>query len=351
MSVLVLGGTGAIGTHTVEILDKRGINTTVTSRKSIDSVGNVDYIKGNARDLEFLKSLLDRKWEAIVDFMVYSNEEFAERVDMLLASTNQYVFLSSARVYADSSDNLTEESPRLLDVSKDEKFVNSSEYSLKKAQQEDILKSKDTENWTIVRPYITYSENRLQLGVLEKEDWLYRVLKGRKIIFSEDLRNKLTTVTYGLDVSLGIASLILAKDAKGQVFHITSNKSITWGEVIEVYLDVLSKHLGYTPQIVFQNLGNFVKLKSRYQVIYDRMYHRKFDNSKIAKFVDINSFTDYQVGLSQCLEKFLKNGNFNKINWKAEARKDRLGNERTPLGEIAGIKQKLKYLFYRYIYN
>ena len=72
---------------------------------------------------------------------------------------------------------------RLLDVSHDSIYLKTDEYALAKARQEDILRKSGKNNWTIIRPYITYSESRLQLGVLEKEAWLYRALKGFQEMF------------------------------------------------------------------------------------------------------------------------------------------------------------------------
>ena len=56
-------------------------------------------------------------------------------------------------------------------------------------------------NWTIIRPYITFSDARLQLSCLEKEYWLKRVLDNKPIVFSKDLANKTTTFTCGNDVA------------------------------------------------------------------------------------------------------------------------------------------------------
>ena len=162
--------------------------------------------------------------------MVYTTAGFKERVNYLLDATTQYVFLSSARVYADSEQPITETSPRLLDISQDEEFLSTDEYSLSKARQEDILRNSGRNNWTIIRPYITYSENRLQLGVLEKEEWLYRAIHGRTIVFSIDINTKLTTLTYGLDVAKGITAIIGKPNTLGGIFHITLEESITWSE-------------------------------------------------------------------------------------------------------------------------
>lgn len=74
-------------------------------------------------------------------------------------------------------------------------YVQSDEYAIAKAKQEDILRNSDFKNWTIVRPYITYSDERLQLGFFEKELWLYRAIKGKTIIFPSDIYEKTTTLT------------------------------------------------------------------------------------------------------------------------------------------------------------
>ena len=53
--------------------------------------------------------------------------------------------------------------------------------------EENLLFNSEKNNFTIIRPTITYNTQRLQLGVLEKENWLYRALHGRAIVFSDDV--------------------------------------------------------------------------------------------------------------------------------------------------------------------
>lgn len=350
MKVLVLGGTGAMGMHLVQMLANNEIETFVTSRKVQSSEKNIHYIQGNAHDMEFLLTVLPERWDAIVDFMVYSTSDFKDRVNVLLNATSQYIFLSSARVYADSEQPITENSPRLLDVSRDMDFLSTDEYSLAKARQEDILKNSGRNNWTIIRPYITYSEDRLQLGVLEKEEWLYRALKGRTIVFSVDINSKLTTLTYGYDVSRGIMAVIGNIKTLGETYHITTNESISWYKVCEIYLNVLEKHLGRKPKVILQNLNDFIECKpAEFQIKYDRLFSRQFDNSKIVQYFNTDSFVKPEIGIERCLVEFLESPQFERINWKLEALKDRQTKEHTSFREISGIKHKLKYLLFRYL--
>jgi len=350
VNILVLGGTGAMGQPLVRQLATAN-DVYVTTRRDLSQPegSRITYIKGNAKDLTFLASALkSRHWDAIVDFMVWTSE-FPQVLPLMLESTDQYVFISSARVYAQSDELITEETPRLLDVSEDQEYLSTNEYALAKAREEDMLFRSGRNNFTIVRPTITYNTNKLQLGVFEKEMWLYRALHGRSIVFSEDIADKLTTMTLGDDVATGIASLVGQKDALGEAFHITYPKSLLWREVLDIYLSVLEKHLGQKPRVVLTKKSTNLNFKQRiYQVIYCRYFNRTFDNSKIARYCDVESFTSPQVGLTRCLEQFLKTPVFKKIDWLLEAINDRAANERTPLSEIPTLNEKVYYLIYRY---
>lgn len=349
--VLVLGGTGAMGVPLVNQLMKTD-NVYVTTRRSITSNINntVKYIKGNAKHLEFLKEILSqRHWDAIVDFMVWSGAEFEQVVPMMLEATGQYVFISSVRVYAQNENPISEDSPRLLDVSTDLDYLKTNEYALAKAREEDLLLKSGKKNFTIVRPTITYNNDRLQLGVFEKENWLYRVLHGRSIVFSNDIADKITTMTHGDDVAKGIASIVGKENAKGEVYNITSQSSLRWSDVMEIYLSVLERYIGHRPNVVMTDKTTNLQFKDRkYQVIYCRYFNRSFDNSKINFFCNTDNFIAPQEGLANCLQQFLLSPKFSWIDWKLEGINDRVAGEKTPLGEIEGISNKLYYLAYRY---
>lgn len=348
MEILVLGGTGAMGVHIVEILSQRGDAVYVTSRRKHPSLKNVTFISGNAHDDSFLKDVLARRrWDAIIDFMVYRTAEFKRRIPYLLAATAQYVFLSSSRVYAGSTVPITEGAPRLTDVLQDKKYLATDEYALTKARQEDALCSKSQKNWTIVRPYITYSEIRLQLGVLEKELWLSRALCGQTIIFSKDIGDRMTTLTYGYDVARGIVALIGSEKALGEAFHITCDQPIRWNEVLNIYLDTLESKMGRRPEVIMLDKSPFITP----QVEYDRYYDRIFNNKKISAFIDPTNFTAPQVGLPQCIEKFLEKPVFTDPGIIGIVRMgifDHISRDRTPFSYYSGIERKAAYLLSRH---
>lgn len=353
MIILVLGGTGAMGVPLVKKLAEQGNEIYVTTRKTRKSdYVNVHYIQGDAHNLNFIMTLLNSDYDIIVDFMVYCTQEFKERVQIFLNSTKQYIYFSSSRVYAESEQPLNENSDRLLDSCTDKEYLETDEYALTKARQENLLFREKLRNWTIVRPYITYNNERLQLGIYEKEDWLYRALKGRPIVFSEDIAEKKTSLTYGLDVADVVIKLIGNTNAYGQVFNIVCNQSLTWREILKIYCRVIAEVTGTFPKVCMvetaektEAFGNPAQLR------FDRLYNREFDNQKIEKLLGEKiQYSSIEDGLTKCLKEFIKdNHEFRQINWRWEAKKDRMSKSRTPFKEINGGKNKIKYIFYRYL--
>ena len=346
-NILILGGTGAMGSHLCQILSSGG-KVYVTTRGNRQDSNGISYLTGNAHDDKFLSTVLKKcSWDVIVDFMIYNTDEFRHRVEQLLQSAGQYVYLSSARVYADSKTLITEDSPRLLDVCKDQEYLTTDEYALTKARQEDILWQSGKLNWTIIRPYVTFSEARLQLSPVEKECWLWGALHDKSILFSEDLADKYTTLTYGYDVARGIASLLGKSNSLGQVFHITSEESYKWGEILNLYLNVIEQKTGYRPKVKMLDRWQPIIGGGATQVKYDRLYNRRFDNSKINKFIEVSTFKKTIPALTECLSSFIDNPHYNQVYWGLEAKRDRLIGEWTKISEITGVKQKIKYLLIR----
>lgn len=351
LRILLLGGTGAMGRHLAQILTSAGMAVTVTTRREYPDDGQIRYVRGDAHDMAFLRPLLAEHFDAIVDFMVYATTEFEFRYCEMLAATSQYVFLSSARVYAGSRNPITEDSPRLLDVCKDKEYLNTDEYALTKARQEDLLCGSGYRNWTIIRPYITFSEIRLQLGVLEKEQWLWRALHRRTIVFSKDIAGHYTTMTYGLNVAEGMAALIGQSTACGEVFHITGTEACLWSEILEIYVEVLAEITGQRPKVLLLDQAvNLRYSRTQYQVCYDRLYDRRFDNSKIGRYWDVSLFLAVREGLKSCMREFVRHPRFDTISARREALYDRMTGEWAKPREMSSFKEWVKYLIYRIVY-
>lgn len=353
MNILLLGGTGAMGVALTKILSDQNHNVYVTSRKERKSedTERVHYLHGNAHDFGFITNVLkDKFWDAVIDFMSYSTSTFEERIELFLNNTTQYIYISSARVYAESHQLITEQSNRLLDTSTDYEYLQTDEYALAKARQENLLFNSMKSNWTIIRPSVTYNSNRFQLGVLEKEHWLYRALHGRTIVFSKDIGCKFTALTSGYDVAKGIAAIIGKEDALRKCFHITDPNSYTWNDILEVYLDIIQELTGRRPGVrMTEKTSCFDIGWNKYQIIYCRYYNRMFDNTAISKFTDINNFSNIRSGLRVAIKEFLNRPSYGEMNWRLEAINDKICHEHTALSEICSAKGKVQYCLYRYL--
>ena len=348
MKVLVLGGTGAMGVPLVELLNKEH-NVFVTSRSVRKNYGNVRFIHGNARETSFIKNILKEHYDVIFDFSVCSTENFKERAAIFLSATEQYFFLSSSRVYANLEIPLTESSPRLLDSCRDSQYLCTDEYALAKAREENILMNSGKNNWTIIRPYITYNSERLQLGVYEKENWLNRVLDGKTVIFPKDIAEKQTSLTYGFDVSKAMVKLMGNPKAFGEIFQVATDQSIKWNEVLTIYSNILEKECGVKVKVKYvENSETLQKVWNPYQIKYDRMLNRTFDSSKLYRTVGVFSYTDVYEGLSGCLLHFLKEPNWLNKNLDYEIWSDKQAKEWTSISQIQGIKRKIYYVRQRY---
>lgn len=354
MRVLVLGGTGAMGEPLVRMLAERGDEVYVTSRRKREDKGNVHYIQGDAHDLSFIKQELSKNYDAIVDFMIYSTDDFRDRSKIYLQSTGQYMFLNSARVYAESKEAITENSARLLDVCKDEEYLKTDEYALAKARSENVLFESEYKNWTIIRPYITYNTRRLQLSGLELGTWLTAVLSGRPLVLPKDVGMHQTTMTHGDDVAQAMAALIGNNKSFGEAFHITGNDYMKWREVAEVYKNVLEEDTGHTVEIYEPEASKklSVIMGNATQIKYDRTYDRVFDNAKLLSVcVEEFDFTHMRGGLRQCLTNYLKLPEalkFNTHNLRYYAWLDKSIGKKCSPQDMEGTKDKLKYFGYYY---
>ena len=349
MKILILGGTGAMGVPLVNILSgdvNNYIFVSSRSKRINEKNSNVQYLTGDAKNPSFFSELMNDSFDVIIDFMSYTTDDFHNRFEMLLNKTGQYFFISSARCFAESKDKITEESERLIEVCKDEEYLATDEYALAKGREENILFNSGKNNYTIIRPYITYNSYRFQLGVYEKETWLKRALENKTILFPSDMARKYTTLTSGVDVAYLMSQLVGNDNAKGQVFNIVTDESYTWEDILQQYIYIINEIVGFKPKVEY--IDNSIELSrfkgSKYQILYDRLFDRKFDNNKIKRYCGDYKFKNTFDGLRDDLIEFCKNPQWRQVNGRFEGWYDRKTRSYTKLSEIGGVRNKLAYI-------
>jgi nucleoside-diphosphate-sugar epimerase len=305
---LVLGGTGAMGVYLVPELASLGYEVHVVSMDDVLSDDpRISYVRADAKSIDYLTDLLKDRYDVIVDFMLYSTEQFRERHDILLRNTDHYIFLSSYRIYDGCEIPITEDTPRLLDASDNAEFLATEDYSLTKARQEDILQSSGYDNWTIVRPAITYSKRRFQLVTLEAHLVVARALKGLPIVLPKEARSVQATMSWAGDVAKLMSRLILNPAAYLECFTLATAEHRTWGEIAEYYREIIDL------ECVWADTEDYLRIMggskaAGYQLAYDRLFDRVVDNSKVLRVTGLeqSGFMPLRRGLEKELSALPK---------------------------------------------
>ena len=151
MKVLVIGGTGLVGTTLVEMLCKEGHDVIVTSRGRTQPhlKQNIPVIKINRKDtLGFRRHFRGMHFDAIYDCIAFTPRDVILIAELFQKPT-RYIFLSTAAVYGElTSRNILETHPP--------NPIDWHDYGRNKSlAEQEILKFPHL-HYTIIRPTIVY---------------------------------------------------------------------------------------------------------------------------------------------------------------------------------------------------
>ena len=135
----------------------------------------------------------------------------------------------------------------------------------------------------------------------------------------------------------GISTLIGKKETLGEVYHITSPKTLTWGEVAEIYdktiYRITGSNLKY--QITKNDIFSHFGIQDP-QIKYDRIYTRIFNNEKIGNYINVETFTTPYEGLQQCIADYIKaKETIYNVDWYKQALMDRVTGDKAMREEFA----------------
>ncbi|MCQ2445301.1 MAG: hypothetical protein MJ141_00255 [Clostridia bacterium] len=305
--VLLIAGAGTLGSYTSQELLKMGYLVDVIALEKLVSYNaNLTYICARVDDALLKELFAAQHYDAIVDFIHYSDTKaYQSRAKLLLENTDQLVFLSSYRIYANKEVPVRETSPRLIDVYDDPYMMENEGYGVPKAINEDFLRASGYKNWTIIRPLISFSHFRLDLVTLGAPYLLFRAKAGKKTLLPKDAKNMTAGVGWAGNIGKMIARLIGNEKAFGEAFTLGTGENLTWGEVADIYTEVTGLEFvwvdtkDYLENATANQYGNYCILN------YDRLWDRKIDNSKLLNatgltmkdFVGIKDALIYELGV------------------------------------------------------
>ncbi len=300
--ILLIGGTGTMGDYLSEMLLKMGYKVDIITVDFRVDKENLKHYFIDAMDDQKLSEILENKYDAIVDFLYYTSSKFISRMDLLLSNTNHYIAFSSYRVYAESKERLTEQSPRLLETVKDKEFLESDDYAQAKCRIEDAIRASSYKNWTILRPTIVYGHTRRPL-VNWTDNQIFCAEMKRQIVLPKDAMKKKITLIWGKDAANMISKLIFNPKAFMETFIVGTAETITWQDVLDCYTETIGLEAVFTDTetVIDIQAGKENKERrnaTRWALQYDRLIDRSIDNSKILE----------ATGIKQCELAPIKEG-------------------------------------------
>ena len=292
---LLIAGAGTLGGSTYPELVRLGWHVDVVSFEDFASVTpRLGFYKARA-DVEWLRGFFagHGRYDAVVDFVHVKDltpdlAELKPRMDLIRANTDQYVYLSSYRTYANVDSLVTEDSPQWLDVTKDEKFLAEDDYAIPKARAERYLRSLGEKNWTIVRPIISFTHYRLDLVTVGAYAILYRTRAGKPIPLPAEVRDKHCGVTWGGNTGLQIAHLLGKEDALGEAFTLGTDEGLVWGDVARFYEDLAGAVFRWIPAEDYLSIATSNDYMERQMIYTDRILDRRVDFSKMLRVTGLD---------------------------------------------------------------
>lgn len=354
MKVLLLGGSGTLSKAVLEESIARGYALTIMNRgrKSIKAPVGVEHLVCDVKNEEALKDILSgRYFDVVVDFVSRKAPETEKLYSIFNGICKQYIFISTACVYRRNLEDMPikEDSPK--------PNLNWS-YNVEKFECEEILKklSKDSKTYyTIVRPYITYDNERIPFGIAPEYKYhrtiIERIKSGKPMFIWGDGQT-MTTSTYVSEFAVGLVGLFLNDKARNEDFHITSSMSYP---VIDV-LTLLYEKLGQTPQIVHLTNEELAEWLPQYKsmLLGDRALPAVFDNSKIKGVVpNYSSQITISNGIDRVIEYYCSLKSF-VYDYEYEGRIDRMISRqgvKCHFVDYPGttIKNRFIYYIFRYL--
>lgn len=279
--VLFIGGTGRLSWSCAAGAITKGFEVYVLNRGQNSTrpvPEGAHFLKGNAREPETVRAAVKgMEFDAVVNFVAFTAEDVAFDLDLFRDRTGQYMFISSASAY--------QTPPAQLPVLESTPLHNPIwAYSQNKIKAEDrLVKAYREENYpvTIVRPSHTYDQ-----GVVPMiGGWtsIARMRAGKEVVVHGD-GSSLWTLTHARDFAKGVVGLLANPRAYGESFHITSNESPCWNNIVLTLAHAAGVR---EPKIVHVPSDAIAAADKDWgdALLGDMAHSLVFDNSKIRRLV------------------------------------------------------------------
>lgn len=279
MKVLFIGGTGVISSACADLATRQGIDLYLLNRGTShrNAPAEATLLRGDIRDVASVRRTLgDMTFDVVVNWLAFTPEHIEADLALFKNRTQQYIFISSASAY--------QTPPLALPITESTPLYNPYwQYSQNKiACEERLVRAyrQDGFPMTIVRPSHTY--DRTMLPFTGRYMVVNRMRTGKKVIVHGD-GTSLWTLTHHQDFAVGFVGLLGNPHATGDVFHITSDESLTWNQIFET----VANAAGVQPKLVHIPSEFIAAFDANWGagLLGDKAHSMIFDNTKIKRTV------------------------------------------------------------------
>ncbi len=301
MKVLFIGGTGNISTAVSRLCVQRGIELHLLNRGKRSSAipGTKAIIADITNAAELASTLKDHKWDVVVNWIAFREEDIQRDYELFGGKTKQYIFISSASAYQRPARNpiVTESTPL------ENPFWQYSRDKIACEMRLNTLHRQEGFPVTIVRPSHTYNTViPVPIGGWTEYTTVDRIKRGKKIIVHGD-GSSLWVMTHADDFAKGFVGLLGNQKAIGEAFHITSDEVLTWDQIHEAVAEAVGRTAGIV-HIPSETLAMFDE-ELRGSLIGDKGTSVIFDNTKIKRFVTgFNATVPFREGIRRTIAWF-----------------------------------------------
>lgn len=227
MKILILGGTLFLGRALTGAALERGHDVTLFNRgrHARESFPGVENLIGD-RDGQ-LDALRGRSWDAVVDTSGYVPRLVRASAELLAASVERYVFISSVSVYADFSRPIDESSPLKTIPDESVEEVTGASYGPLKVLSEQALDETLPGRALIIRAGVIVGPYD---PTVRFSYWTARAARGGEVLAPGDPRTPVQIIDVR-DLAEWTIAMIEAGEAG--VFNASGPAMLTMGEMLE----------------------------------------------------------------------------------------------------------------------
>lgn len=280
--VLLIGGTGAMGYYASRELARLGYSVDVITLEKCENTDNIQYYTQRAEFSVMKEFLSGRRYKTIVDFIYHTSENVKSYLELLAEHTEQIIFLSSYRVYADKMHPIKEDAPQLVDFYSKEEMINTKqEYPYIKSECEKIIRSSDFGNKvTIVRPVISFWHKNLSFITIKAPTLISRAGK-KPILVPKEAQNVIAGYSFSSNCGKLISHLVGKPGAFGETFTLGKDDNLTWGEIAQMFTQALGAEFVWVDADTFLKYSTPDNIAEYYGLWNDRLLNRDIDISKV----------------------------------------------------------------------